>query len=339
MFEWLTSESSGPWLLVVDNIDDERLVKPYPANDKMSRNDFCLLEWLPQRDGTAILTTSRNRYAAFCVVSHADCILKVGNMQSKEAIELLDKKLTAGEGSADKSLLAKELEYNPLAMTQATAYIAGHERMTIEKYLNDLLGNQHSRLTLLMSDESHIGRRTEISKSMLKTWQISFDQISETCPPAARLLSQMSMYDRQHIPQSLLAAGPDEKPFDLEEALEILLRYSFIEQEVDEQHFNMQLLVQKATKEWLRQHNKLEPEREAVVHKLARQYPSGEYEHWQSCQALEPHVQAVLEYKQLSYRAKVARAKLLFNRGWYFWLRGHYKEAEDTIWQSLADRL
>jgi tetratricopeptide (TPR) repeat protein len=260
-------------------------------------------------------------------------------MQSKEAIELLDKKLTAGKGSAAKSLLAKELEYIPLAMTQATAYIAGHERMTIEKYLNDLLGNQHSGSMLLMNEGNYIGKPTEIPKSMLMTWRISFNQISEKFPPAARLLSQMSMYDRLHVPQTLLAAGADEKPFDLEGALNILLRYSFIDQESDEKHFSMQLLVQQATKEWLRQHDKLEPERETAVHKLATQYPSGEYAHWQTCQALEPHVQAVLEHKQLSSHAKVARAKLLFNRGWYFWLRGNYKEAEETIWQSLADRL
>ncbi|KAG9762710.1 hypothetical protein KCU73_g1786, partial [Aureobasidium melanogenum] len=339
VFEWLASESSGPWLLIVDNIDDERLVKPYSANDQTPQNDFCLLKWLPQRNGTAILTTSRNRYAASCVVSHADCILKVGNMQSKEAIDLLDKKLTAGKGSAAKSLLAKELEYIPLAMTQATAYIAGHERMTIEKYLNDLLGNQHGRLTLLMIEEDHIGRPTEIPKSMLMTWEISFNQILEKCPPAIRLLSQMSMYDSQHIPQTLLAAGADKKSFDLEGALDILLRYSFIAQEVDGKHFNMHLLVQDATKVWLRRHSKLELEREAAVRKLAEAYPSGEYKNWHSCQTLEPHVQAALNLEQLSSHAKAARAKLLFNRGWYFWLRGDYEEAEHTAWESLADRL
>lgn len=327
--QWLASEYNEPWFLIVDNIEDECLVD----------NELCLPQWLPQRSGSGILITSRNRDAAFHLVNHEDCVLSVGNMEATEAIELLDKKLTIGKRLTDKNLFAKELEYIPLAMTQATAYISRRTRTTITTYLSYLQGNQDDRLSLLTKDIKDPRRPDEIPNSVLKTWQISFNQISETCPLAAKLLSRMSMYDKQHIPESLLRTGMNESSLDFEDALEILLGYSFTSQERGKDHFNMHRLVQLATREWLQLNGRLVQEREAAVRTLAREYPSGEYENWQLCQTLEPHVQAVLEYEQHSSQAKVARAKLLFNRGWYFWLRGHYEEAEDTIRQSLEERL
>ncbi|KAG9514605.1 purine and uridine phosphorylase, partial [Aureobasidium melanogenum] len=101
--QWLASEYNEPWFLIVDNIEDECLVD----------NELCLPQWLPQRSGSGILITSRNRDAAFHLVNHEDCVLSVGNMEATEAIELLDKKLTIGKRLTDKNLFAKELELEP----------------------------------------------------------------------------------------------------------------------------------------------------------------------------------------------------------------------------------
>ena len=102
---------SGPWLLIVDNIVDTRLVQRAWDSDQMSQHDFDLLRCLPQRAGSAVLITSHDRQVAFALTNHEDRTLRVEVMDSKEAAGSFDKKLASPRGDrADKDRLATALE-------------------------------------------------------------------------------------------------------------------------------------------------------------------------------------------------------------------------------------
>lgn len=336
---WLASASSGPWLLIVDNIDDVRLVKRDHGKENVPMSEFYLPMWLPQRANSAVLITSRDRHVAFCLLNHADCILHVENMTSTEAVKLLDTKLTEDKGlSGDKALLAETLEYIPLAMTQAAAYIARRQRITIPVYISILENNQESRSALLAEDNNDQRRDYEVQNSVLKTWQLSFDQIRTTNPIAAQLLSMMCMLDRSQIPDILLRQGSTIKRSEHEAALETLLGYSLIHQGIDKCNFNMHRLVQVATREWLRLDGKLKQQNEAALRTLAEVYPKGEFEDWETCRMFEPHAQAVLENSQMNSGADRFRAELLQNRARFSQLQGEYVKAGDLARESLRER-
>jgi tetratricopeptide (TPR) repeat protein len=329
--EWLLSESSGSWLLILDNIDDASLMKKDGQDEETTQNDFNLLYFLPQRTGSAILVTSRYRLVAFDIVVLEESLLSIEIMETKEAVQILNNKLADCRGGlADRARLATALENIPLAITQAAAYLSKMQLMTIDKYLSKLESNETS---LLLTPNSDLRRDQSVSNSVIRTWQISFKQIQEESPHAARLLSWMCMFDRQHIPGFLLRNNPDGIQLDF--CLEILLGYSFIRKEAEETYFGMHRLVQLAAKEWLRLDGSLQQESETALKMLSATYPTGEYVTWGTCRALEPHAQALQNIQLNSDPGKLSRAKLQNGRAFCAMRQGEYAKAESMARESL----
>lgn len=73
-------------------------------------------------------------------------------------------------------------------------------------------------------------------------------------PKAARLLSLMSVLDRQGIPDSLLLAqykGGDDGEDDFEDDIHTLISFCLLGMSADGCEFDMHRLVQLSTKRWL----------------------------------------------------------------------------------------
>src|SRR5204862_4047757 len=102
--------------------------------------------------------------------------------------------------------LAAALEYMPLAIVQAVAYISQRApRFSVRQYLEEFRKSDRKKTNLLnYYDGVHLRRDWEAKNSIIITWQISFDYIRQTRPSAANLLSLMSFYDCQGIPEGLL---------------------------------------------------------------------------------------------------------------------------------------
>lgn len=99
----------------------------------------------------------------------------------------------------------EELEFMPLAIAQAAGYIRNREpRYSVSQYLRDFQKNDSEAIKLLKKEAGHLDRDWEAKNSILVTWQISFDYIRGEEPSAAELLSLMSFFDRQGIPQSVI---------------------------------------------------------------------------------------------------------------------------------------
>jgi hypothetical protein len=85
--------------------------------------------------------------------------------------------------------LAEALEFMPLALVQAAAYIRQPALMySVQQYLEAFHNNDRKRTSLLNYDRGHLRRDHEAKNSILITWQISFDHILDTRRSAADLL-------------------------------------------------------------------------------------------------------------------------------------------------------
>ncbi len=105
-------------------------------------------------------------------------IFIVDPMSQANAFELFARKLGHSEDSTEVERLAAALEYIPLAIVQAAAYILQRSpRCTISKYLDECTKGERSRAKLLEKDQSQLRRDWEAKNSILITWQISFEYI------------------------------------------------------------------------------------------------------------------------------------------------------------------
>ena len=241
-------------------------------------------------------------------------------MEEEDAKTLLRKRLPDDKSSENDTIaLVEILERIPLAITQAAAYISTRKtRMTIAKYLAHAQQDEE----ILLKDTGDLRRDPGMPNSVLVTWQISFDQIKKQFPPAAELLSLMSVLDRQGIPEFLLCKGDNRLVF--EDALAPLNDFALITSEDDGECFGMHRLVQLATRAWLHVHGEITKWEKEAVELLSESFPTGDHENWKICVALLPHAEAVLTYQYSEQRYSLQQTKVLYNTAWYLSAQGKY---------------
>jgi tetratricopeptide (TPR) repeat protein len=208
---WLRDASKGPWLVILDNADDARVLLESPSNsdqDNMFDPSGLVaerrLDYIPRCNHGKVLVTSRSREVARELVYWKD-VITVKPMEEEQALALLRKKLETWYTEQDALRLAQELDNIPLALTQAAAYICQRDgRCSIKQYLDKLDTYNIPGASVLDVGGEDLRRDREASNSIMLTWQISFNHIREVRPSAADLLSLMSFFDRQAIPEALL---------------------------------------------------------------------------------------------------------------------------------------
>jgi hypothetical protein len=214
---WLRDESKGRWLLVLDNVDDDAVLSTPQTSASMAQvsgGDAQLRRplsaYLPQSENGAILITTRTRSVATTLVEARDAIV-VNPMNDTDAVTLLKKKLEKPTGDGDLQELAQILEYVPLAIVQAAAYIQQKgARYSVRQYIEAFQRSEKQKTGLLDYEAGSLRRDPDAKNSIITTWQISFDDIREKWPASADLLSLMSYFDRQGIPEDALKVQPQE---------------------------------------------------------------------------------------------------------------------------------
>jgi len=124
--DWLCDRKRR-WLLIIDNVDDARFLLDGQANGLGKITDLetaarPLREYLPHCERGSILVIMRSKEAALNLVEQRD-ILTVEPMDEAQAQALFGKKLRVQGHSGDVAELAATLEYMPLAIVQAAAYV------------------------------------------------------------------------------------------------------------------------------------------------------------------------------------------------------------------------
>ena len=345
---WLCDEANGRWVMIIDNADDLDVFS-YPSDrgkstkDNVSSNAVAaLLEFLPQSPNGSLLITSRSRDVAFRLTgSYADIIM-VHPMGQVHALVLLQNKLERSFEQDDAVALVEALDYMPLAITQAASYISRRApRATVSTYLYDLRKGDGDRVKLLNMDIGDSRRDGRASNSIISTWQISFEHIHKSSPSATRLLSLMSLFDRQGIPESLLSGHYQEDNdtnSDFEEDLNTLLSFSLVATDIDGHQFEMHRLVQFSTRKWLELQGELEGWKEIYILLMGDCYPVGKYENWKTCQALFPHALAAVTYRPTDSSVLEAWASVLHKVSWYSDAIGNYLAAKEMGQGALEAR-
>ncbi|KAF1352616.1 P-loop containing nucleoside triphosphate hydrolase protein [Delphinella strobiligena] len=341
----------GTWLLVLDNADEANYLFQPPGEGRTTKRH---VDYLPACEHGSIVMTTRNRDMASRFVADDD-VITVSPMRAELALALLERKSERQSDTASARQLVDALEGMPLAIAQAAAYIKQRgPRSSVQQYLEEFERSEKSQTSLLDVNMRELGRDREAENSIIMTWQISFEHIRQSRQSAADLLSLMSFFDHQSIPESVLRArditrlstgretkqtrsndddstdSSSEPPADkdFEEDIITLCNYSFISDTLDGTTFEMHRLVQLATRKWLKLRKQHIYWLEQSLWNLNAALPNSNYENWVECRALYPHVKLAFDLKPKSQDACLQWASISNKAAVFVLHQGLARDAE-----------
>jgi tetratricopeptide (TPR) repeat protein len=358
---WLCDEKNGQWTMVLDNVDN---VENFFPSRKRKQDEAAkglpapLMAYLPQSPNGSILITSRNKDVAAKLTGGHHNLKEIPAMKESEGLQLLRNKLSEASYNEDTAVqLLRMLDHVPLIITQAAAYINRRARMTIGTYLKEFCANNKRREVLLSWDAGDLRRDESASNSVIVTWEISFERIRQDRRSAAELLSIMSYFNPQGIPErtlqgyNTLSAEIDapgnkgEAECTFNEDLDTLHAYSLIMPtktkvtgSVDVETWEMHPLVQFCTQLWLSSTGELERRRMSFVELLAQEFPNPRFDNRMECGQLFPHVAPLFDLEPNSEHLSKAWAQILTNTGKYLSMQGNYRMAQAVLDKAVKAR-
>ena len=328
--------------MIIDNADDSNVLFKQITDYGSAKVARSLSDFLPQSQNGSIVLTSRSRDVAFKFTGRDSDIIKVGSMDKPHALALLRNRLPGHLDIADATELVQTLDYIPLAITQAAAYISQNTpRINISNYLHNFRKSDKNRASLLQKDTGDIRRDSTSANSIIVTWWKSFEHVREERPSAARLLALMSLFDWQGIPEALLLQNYDNDidiEANFEDDLSTLTCYSLVAMNFKGDEFEMHRLVQFSMQKWLELRGELENWKEKYIDIMGNAFPIGRFENWEICGKLFPHVQMVLLFYPANEAYLLQWASILFKAAWYSWEIGSYNIAGEMGRRALEVR-
>jgi tetratricopeptide (TPR) repeat protein len=319
---WLDTHSD--WLLIFDNADDPKIVQDY----------------LPQESNGHILVTSRAQDFSSLGIDEPVFLNK---LKPEEAVQFLlestGRRLDHPE-KPDAEKLAKELDFLPLALEQAAAYI---------KKLNCSFTAYLSRYAKQKIDWLEKGKvRTSYPTSIAKTWALNFEKVQEESRASAALLQISAFLSPDNIPIELIIIGQEELGTEISEFLsgeidEItiaelfnpLTSYSLVQVDGELFTFSIHRLVQEVLKAKMDSEQKTEYVKK-VVRALRKSFPVVDYDTWQQCERQIIQVEFVETELALIWLLEIEEAGNLFNQaGYYLYQCGQFSRSEPLYIRSL----
>lgn len=336
--KWLANPDNGPWLLILDNADDATVLLDLSTSENgigPTPVQRCLHDFLPRVQHGAVLITTRDRTCALDLIGHCGTPIEVQPMSLNESVQLV-RKILPDAGEDEASELVGELENVPLAISQASAYIKAISQISIPKYLEIFRRSKEDQAALLNKDKGDLRRDRGVPNAVITSWELSFDQIRDKTPRSADLLSLMSYFNRQAIPQFLIQGGVDEISFY--EDVEPLLSFSLIRAETGENAFEMHRLVQTAMRHWLWSAGCDHLWKERAIERVARRFPEphAQEQHWPICEALLSHTDELINHTASSRESGLYCADVLIRTACYIIeSKGHAGLAEQRSTRAL----
>lgn len=337
--DWLSDEMNGPWLMILDNADDRDLWLGPQTKTAQTKNTLIpLIQHLPRCITGSLLITTRDRQLGHQLLERKQQPLSISRLEPKEAQSLLSAKLSDQQlNPEDIEKLARELEYLPLTITQAAAYLEQTE-ISASEYLEIFQAGQSDIPNLLEESIYDPSRDHESSNSVFQTWRLSFEQLTRQSPKAANTLSLMAVLDRQAIPSELVHA-PGGSLLDRKAAIAKLKAFSLIQEESSSNKYSLHRLVQLSTQRWLADHDKLSHWQKAAIGAVAQIFPEDvAFDQWALIQDLNSHVQVVLGYDFSEPIPLLDRARILHCLGQYTMGQGQVSAALQMLLESLRIR-
>ncbi|KAJ6090143.1 hypothetical protein N7486_008958 [Penicillium sp. IBT 16267x] len=197
----LSSDKAGKWLFIVDNADDVDLLF-----DKLD-------QYFPDSNKGVTLLTTRSREVALSFAGRD--IIELQKMTPEEGITFLTK-IVGEESLCDHNStmqLLEELNFLPLAITQAAYYICRNDG-TSTRYLELMHKTEKDRMGLANREFRDSTRYRGMPNAVTTTWLISFNQIQGSNPSAADLLGFISYLEPKAIPRSILPTLDSEEEME-----------------------------------------------------------------------------------------------------------------------------
>ncbi|KAL1857530.1 hypothetical protein Daus18300_010288 [Diaporthe australafricana] len=314
---WLETEFLHPWIMVIDNVDDETAF----FREKC-RNDKTPYQVLPRCPHGWLLFTSRSRDVAVDLASPASPI-RIEFLTREEGLGLLRKRLGTDPPEADLVELLSELDHIPLAVTQAISFIL-KRRKSVKQYLELYRMGDTSRSRLLSCEFLDHGRQEQTMESVARTWLISFEWIQKHHPAAAGILCLMSFYQHHGVPERLLRSD-DFDAFEFEDSIAALQAFSLLDVDSVGSSYRTHRLIQVTTKWWLEQNGSVQLEEWALraLELVTLRFPPPAHapadDYWEECQSLLPHADILLQqsFDIAKQESDLEKAKLLIHTGRY----------------------
>jgi tetratricopeptide (TPR) repeat protein len=327
----LSQESTGKWLMIVDNADNFEI---FYRNDQ-DRGSSVLSEYLPFSPLGAVLFTTRDREAATRYAGSN--VIDIDEMDGEESRELFQRSLQNKELINDDSGTTKLLELLvnlPLAIVQAAAYLNA-KGSTIAEYLRIYEESSDNVIKLLSKDFEDVRRYPGIKNPVAATWLISFEQIQDRDPLAADYMAFISCIKEQDIPRNLL---PLASEFDKTEALGTLKAFGFIKERVSRTSYDMHRLVYTAMQNWLKLKDEWRSWHQKSLRQISNTFPWPQHENRDVWMMYLPHAQYTIAFNMGLSRTKETKEllrRLLHNLGSCSQMSGQYAEAEGIYRQTL----
>ena len=343
--DWLSNDENNSYLMVLDNADDRELwIRPSLRNSSSQKSSRPLIELLPRGSHGRILITTRDSHLGQTLTESKHDPIKVLRLEPREARILLQSKLQEESEltTEDTDHLVSSLDYLPLTITQAAAYLREVD-MTASEYIELLRAGESDIPELLEESIDDPVRDRGAPNSIFQTWKISFDQISTQNSRAADILSLMAMYDRQAIGQELLKRAEDTT-LAFKAAVARLKAFSLITEEKGNESkspkYSMHRLVQISTHRWLEEHGKLQSCQEEAVINVARFHPLlVDFKVWPILNELKSHAQKVLKYELNTSSVQIHRSNILHALGHYCLEQGQDTQAQTYLLEAKAIRV
>ena len=332
--EWLSS--FGSWLLLLDNTDETNVFfgsqpRTGLSNRQYQSTGLPMIEHLLRTMQGRVLITSRSRNTSFRLINDAENIMDIPCLSEDESVALLSRMLPRNHATEeDKKVLVQLLGYLPLAISQAASHISMRRTdFDMPRYCDLLRNNTH----ILGDDMGDLRRDSTVSRSIVKTCQIHFNQMKQENNDAANLMSVMSVLDRQRVPRYLLSTL--NKGYGLEKGLALLEDYSFITS-TDGQNFYMHKFIHTAVRTWLSENDELDLLKQLALEYLSYELGTASFGDWTVWKKMLPHVEVVLQYNFIGDQNQVDLASLLHETANYLWVRGAYDTALERVERALC---
>ncbi|KAI0865611.1 hypothetical protein F4860DRAFT_258746 [Xylaria cubensis] len=320
----LSQENTSSWLLIIDNADDVNMLFQDANPD----------DYLPFSWHGSILFTTRNNQITEQLDIPLDNIITVGQMNNAENAHLLQRGLRKSQIGDAKSTdrLLEYLAHLPLAIKQASAFMALNKNVTVSKYLEFCESSDAGMIELLgrkFHDRHRYKDYAENQNQVATTWLISFKQILQHNPQAANYLKFICILAEKDIPLSLLLAKSE---IERAEAVGLLYAYAFILERNTPDSFDIHRLVRLVMRNWLQQNGEWEEWTAKVVRRLNEEYPFPDHTNIQTWTKYLPHGQEVLK---IDGAIDIGDASLLINTAESYSFLGKYTEAEKLYRHTL----
>lgn len=351
VLRWLEYHVQGNWVLILDGVEDVE-------NAQFLAQSMPVRTW---RDRGSMILTTRSEEVALKFVQKKD-VMVLHPMNETHALALLGRKMDTPFDSIEhaKELVAA-LEYMPLAIVQAAAYInRARPCCSLRQYL-DKLEEFSSKGMILDQDKERIGRAPAIEIPILSTWNISFDHLWQNRPSASDLLSLMSCADHQIIPDFLLRfsteiiAGADDTNDTASQKderhemgltrfsthstfgkdIRLLSDYALITASAET--FDMAEPVQLATQAWLKTRGQLDRWRQEFVYRMDAVFPYQNDKNitWDLPRILLPHVLAIVAYIPAEKLHLTRWSNVAARAGRYALITGNHFDAKRLLEAAL----